>query len=120
MQPMPPWEDECGVLILRLYQTALCPDWPRVVLLDLTAEQFEEFHKEPLKFASTYKLFPPGESASWTSHVAMPPIGRGIPSATKDSRWLVGGIHTKETIVTFCACPHQTTKKKRHGKKGTG
>ena len=120
MQPMPPWEDECGVLVLRLYKRELCLDWPQVVLLDLTAEQFVEFHKDPLAFATKYELFPPKQPASWMSHVAMPPIGKGIPRATDNSRWLVVGVHTKQSIVTFCACPHDTTKLKRHLKRKKG
>lgn len=123
MKPQPPWEDENGVQVLRLYKSEkhpdwpqdvnkehFYPDWPRVVLLDLTADQFEEFHRDPLAFAGKYKLYPPEESISWMSHVAMPPIGKGIPRATDSSRWTVAIIHTPQTIAICAACPHSTTK----------
>jgi len=121
MDRKPPWEKVSGVQLLRLYKTKehpdwpqavnktdLHPDWPRVVLLDLTAGQFEEFHQDPLAFAQKYKLYPPEESISWMSHVAMPPIGKGIPRATDSSRWTVITIHTKQTIMTCAACPQST------------
>jgi hypothetical protein len=125
MKAKSPWEEESGIKMLRLYKSKehpewaqpvhkadLCPDWPRVVLLDLTAEQFEEFHQDPLAFAEKYKLYPPDESISWISHVALPPIGKGIPRATGSSRWTVATIHNPQTISTCAACPQSAIERK--------
>jgi hypothetical protein len=126
MKSMTPWEDESGVRVLRLYKSKehpewsqpvnksdLCPDWPRVVLLDLAAEQFEEFHKDALAFAEKYNLFPEDEKISWISHPAMPPSGKDIPCATDGSRWIGVLIHTPQTIAVGAACPSSTAKRKR-------
>jgi hypothetical protein len=106
----PAWEDlPSGGKVLKLYETDLNPGWPRVVVLDLTAEQFEELHKDAVAFAEKHKLFPPEESPSRTSHVAMPPIGKEIPRATPDSRWMATAVHDKTTTVSVAACPQSTT-----------
>jgi hypothetical protein len=94
-----------GLKVLKLYETKLNPKFPRIVLMDLTAELFEEFHRDPLAFVGKHELFPREESPSWTSHVAMPPIGKGIPQATSTSRWVVAYIHNIQTISTSAACP---------------
>jgi hypothetical protein len=102
----PAWDDlPPGGKVLKLYETDLNPGWPRVVVLDLTAEQFEELHKDPVAFAEQYKLFPLKELPSRTSHVAMPPIGKQIPRATPDSRWMATAVHAKDTSVSIAACP---------------
>jgi hypothetical protein len=97
-----------GGKVLKLYETDLNPDWPRIVLMDLTAKEFEDLHRDPLGFATTNALYPSNESPSWTSHVAMPPIGKGIPQAADDSNWTAVAIHTKDTIVSFAAVPQKT------------
>jgi len=104
MDRKPPWEKVSGVQLLRLYRTDLCPDLPGIVLLDLTAEQFEQFHKDPLAFAEKYNLYPE-QPIRWISHVAMPPIGQGIPQAAEGSRWLVALNHCKASCATSAACP---------------
>jgi hypothetical protein len=117
MRPEPPWENESGVLVLRLYESDkygpwlkdvnkahLHPDWPRIALLDLSAEQFKEFHENPLAFSKKYNLYPEQE-IRWISHVAMPPIGEGIPQAAEGSRWIVLLAHNKTSLATCAACP---------------
>lgn len=117
MKPQPPWENESGVLVLRLYKTEQHPDWskdvnkehlhhdwPRVVVLDLSAEQFKEFHENPLVFSKKYNLYPEQE-IRWISHVAMPPIGEGIPQAAEGSRWTALYCHIKASLATVAACP---------------
>ena len=121
MCPQPPWEDESGVLVLRLYKTDqhpdwdedvnkphLHPDWPRTVLLDLSAEQFKEFDQNPLAFAKKYNLFPE-QPILWISDCAKPPRGKGIPQATNSSRWTVVVPHGSLSIATCAACPQSTT-----------
>jgi hypothetical protein len=122
MCPQPPWENESGVLVLRLYKTDqhpdwdkdvnkthLHPDWPRVVMLHLTAEQFREFDKDPLAFSKKYNLFPE-QPILWISSCAKPPLGQGIPQATDSSPWTVTIPHGPDSIATCAACPHTTTK----------
>ena len=117
MKPKPPWEEESGVRILRLYRTKehpdwpkdvnkphLHPDWPRVVLLDLTAEQFKDFDQDPLAFTKKHKVYPE-QPLQWMSCCAKPPIGKGIPRAKPSSRWLVVMPHGKPSIGACAACP---------------
>ena len=103
-----PWEEESGVQVLRLYRTDAHPDWPRVVMLDLTAEQFSEFDRDPLAFAEKHRLYPE-QPILWMSPCAKPPRGKGIPHATESSRWIVAIIHGHESIATCAACPQSTT-----------
>jgi hypothetical protein len=115
------WEEESGVRVLRLYKTDvrpdwpeavnksdLCPDWPRVVILDLSAEQFSEFEKDPLAFAEKYNLYPE-QKILWFGHCSKPPIGKGIPRATETSRWTLVINHCKTSVGTSAACPQCTT-----------
>ena len=110
MKPKPAaWEEPApGVKVLKMWKTDLNPDWPRVLILDLTAERFREFQQDPLGFDKRYKLFP-DQPMLWISHCSMPPRGRGIPEATKLSRWTVVVPHTKVSIGTCAACPQTTT-----------
>ena len=116
-----PWENESGVQVLRLYKsdsypdwpqavnkTDLHPDWPRAVMLDLTAEQFSEFDRDPLAFAKKYNLYPE-QPILWMSQCAKPPIGKGIPRATESSRWTVVFPHTPKSSAACAACPQTTT-----------
>jgi hypothetical protein len=53
----PKWEElASGIKMLRLYKTELNPDWPWVLLLQLTADRFKEFERDPLAFDKEYKL----------------------------------------------------------------
>jgi hypothetical protein len=117
----PPWENESGVQVLRLYKTGehpdwprdvnkphLHPDWPRVVLLDLTAKQFKEFDQDPLTFAKKYNLYPEQEML-WISQCAKPPTGKGIPRVAESSRWTVAYLHVARSQGCCAACPQSTT-----------
>jgi hypothetical protein len=121
MKTKPPWEEESGVRVLRLYKTDvhpdwpqavnktdLCADWPRIVILDLSAEQFSEFDQNPLAFATKYNLYPE-QPILWMSHCAKPPLGQGIPHATESSRWIVAITHGHDSISSCAACPQTTT-----------
>ena len=108
MKRKPPWEEESGVQVLRLYKTAAHADWPQVVLLDLTAKQFSEFDRDPLAFAEKYNLYPE-QPISWISPCAKPPHGKGIPRATDSSDWLVVIMHGHDSIADCAACPQSTT-----------
>jgi hypothetical protein len=115
-----PWEQESGVQVLRLYRTDahpdwpravnkkdLQPDWPRVVILDLTAEQFSEFDRDPLAFTKRYNLYPE-QPILWMSHCAKPPLGKEIPRATEASGWTVAIIHGPKSCAVCAACPQTT------------
>jgi len=103
------WEEPApGVRVLKLWETDLNPDWPRVVLLDLTGEQFNEFDRDPLAFAKKHKLYPE-QPILWMTPCAKPPIGKGIPRATEPTRWTVVLNHGHQSIATGAACPQTTT-----------
>ena len=103
------WEEPTpGVKVLKLWETDLNPDWPRVVMLDLTVERFGEFDKNPLVFAKKHELYY-DQPILWMTPCAKPPLGKGIPQATESSRWTVVINHGHESIATCAACPQTTT-----------
>jgi hypothetical protein len=119
MNRKPPWEEESGVQVLRLYKTKehpdwpqdvnkahLHPDWPRVVMLDLDDKQFMEFCQNPLAFTKKYNLYPE-QPILWMSGCAKPPIGQGIPHAAEGSRWTVALVHTHGSGASCAACPQK-------------
>jgi hypothetical protein len=122
MPLQPPWEDEYGVQVLRLYRTKqypdwaqdvnkkhFYPDWPRIVMLDLSAEQFDEFNQKPLAFAKNHNLFPE-QPILWMTPCATPPVGEEVPRTADGSRWTVVIIHGPMSMATSAACPQSTTK----------
>jgi hypothetical protein len=101
----PTWREEAsGVRVLKLYETDLNPEWPRIVILDLTAERFREFERDPLGFDKTYKLYPE-QPILWISHCAQPPFVPGEPPAAESSRWTVVIIHRLTSRAACAACP---------------
>jgi hypothetical protein len=89
----------------------LHPDWPRVVLLDLTAEQFKEFDKDPFAFTNKHDLYFE-QPVVWSSPCAKPPLGKDIPLAREESRWTVAILHTHDSEIVCAACPQSTEKRK--------
>jgi len=117
-----PWEEESRVKVLRLYRTAQHPnwkrkvnkgdlqsDWPRVVLLDLSAIQFREFKKDPKAFTIKHKIYPEQPIRWMSKKCATPPTGKGIPEATANSRWIVVLEHGIDSMASCAACPKTTT-----------
>jgi hypothetical protein len=124
MNPKSPWEDESGVRVLRLYKSEkypewpspvlkadMVPGWPRVVLLDLSAEQFKEFDLDPYAFTNKYNLYSE-QPVLWSSPCAKPPLGKTIPIPGKDCRWIVALVHGPDSEQTVAACPQTTEKRK--------
>jgi hypothetical protein len=102
------WEElSPGVKVLKLYKTDLNPEWPRVVILNLTAKRFSEFERNPLVFAEKHKLYP-DQPILWMSHCSKPPRGKGIPEAADSTCWTVVIPHTKDSLATCAACPQTT------------
>ena len=102
----PTWEERAsGVRILRLYRTDLNPKWPRVVILNLTAERFREFERNPLKFDKKYKLYPE-QPILWISHCARPPhakrSGRTVNPSGSD--WTVAIVHGRTSGAASAGC----------------
>ena len=95
-----------GVRVLRLYDKGLIPEWPRIVLLDLTAERFQEFERDPLAFDKKYKLYPE-QPTLWATQCAKPPIGLGIPRWVESTNWTVVLDHGKQSCVTCAAMPQE-------------
>ena len=101
----PTWEErEPGVRVLKLYETDLNPDWPRIVILDLTADRFREFDRDPLGFDKKYSLYYPESPISWISSCAKPPHVKEVPPAPNPSRWtaiIIKGGMTKAVCAAF-------------------
>jgi len=71
MKRKPPWEDVLGIPVLRLYssddhgdwskpanKSELHPDYPQIVLLDLTDVQFKQFKQDPVKYVNDHQVYP--------------------------------------------------------------
>jgi hypothetical protein len=93
-----------GVRVLRLYGSALNPTWPRIIILDLAAEQFQEFEQDPLAFDRKHKLYP-DQPTLWVSQCAKPPLGQGIPRWTRSTAWTVVLVHGKDSCLSCASCP---------------
>jgi hypothetical protein len=99
----PVWEELApGVSVLRLYRTELNPDWPRIVILDLSADKFQEFENDPVGFENTYKIYPE-QPVLWASTCQKPPEGKGIPKVPKGSGWIVAALHAKASTLSPAA-----------------
>jgi hypothetical protein len=104
----PKWEERApDIRVLKLYGSELNPDWPRIVVLDLTAERFQEFEQDPLAFDRKYSLYP-DQPTLWVTQCAKPPLGQGIPRAAESSRWTVVLVHGKDSCLACAAVSHIT------------
>jgi hypothetical protein len=100
------WKESApGVRVLKLYDPDLSPDWPRIIILDLTAERFQEFERDPLAFDRTHKLYPE-QPTLWVTQCAKPPRGQGIPRWAESTGWRVVLDHGK-TSGLACAARRQ-------------
>jgi hypothetical protein len=86
------WEEVNGLRMMRLCGN---PDdghqgehWPRILVLDLSAEQYDEFQEDPLQFTIEYSLYPE-QPIRVMCDCAKLPMGDGIPEPDPDSRWTV-------------------------------
>ncbi len=93
-----------GIKALRLYKTDLDSGGPEVVILQLSAEKFLEFERDPLAFDKQYQLCSPNP-IKWISHCAHPPHGNDIPLATQTSSWTVVIPHHPGSMAGCAACP---------------
>ena len=104
-----PWvELESGVWVLKLYETELNREGPRIVILHLAPDKFREFESDPLGFANRRHLYP-GHGISWISSCIRPPQGRGIPRVLDESWWTAIIVKGKRTMAACAAAPHETT-----------
>jgi hypothetical protein len=107
MERKPPWEEPApGVGVLKLYETDLNPGWPKVVILNLTAERFHEFERDPLRFDRDHKLYPK-QPILWISHCAQPPRAVGTGRPANPSNWIVVIIHGTRSCAVSAACPEE-------------
>lgn len=107
----PDWEDvECGQI------SSLCgnpdtghggDDWPRVLILHLSAEEFELFDANPLEYARDNNLFP-DQPIMWMAACAKPPLGVGIPQAVLGTAWTVTIIHARPSSGACAAVPDES------------
>jgi len=104
----PKWEElASGIKMLRLYKTALNPDWPRILLLQLTADRFKEFEHDPLAFDKKYTLFHPESPISWMTPCAKPPHVKGVPPTPESVCWTVAIIKGPNTQTVCAAFPYE-------------
>ena len=84
------WEKTArGIRTLRLYKTHLNPNWPRVLLLELTAAKFKEFEQDALAFDKKYHIFHPETPISAISACAKPPGAKKSGSKNASAKWTV-------------------------------
>ena len=81
-------------------------DWPRVVILHLSAEEFLLFDQDPVEYARENDLFPE-QPIRWMSGCAKPPVGDGIPQAAEGTSWTVIINHGKPSLATSAAIPDE-------------
>jgi hypothetical protein len=108
----PAWEESPSapdIKMLRLYQTDLNPDWPRILILKLTADRFKEFEHDPLAFDKNYTLFHPESPISWMSTCAKPPHVKGIPPTADSVSWTVVMVKGQATLTACAAFPHESS-----------
>lgn len=109
MEHRPPmWEAlPSGGSILRLYHTELNPDWPRIVILDLSADEFKEFEDDPMGFDRQNQMYPE-QSLVWASTCQKPPVGTPethLPPVRPDARWRVVILHGYRSTMSSSASP---------------
>jgi hypothetical protein len=110
MKRKPPrWEEpSSGVRVLRLYQTELNPDWPRILILELTTDRFREFEQDSLAFDKKHKLFP-DSPISWISTCAKPPQVKGVRPPPDSASWTVVILKGPGTRAASTAFPHDSS-----------
>ena len=105
----PQWRNQApGVKVLKLYGTALNRDWPRIVILELTAAKFQEFEQDSLAFDKKYTLFHPESPISWISTCAKPPQVKGVPPPRSSVSWTVVIVKGKLTKAACAAYPYES------------
>jgi hypothetical protein len=103
----PVWEQrDSGVKVLQLYGTKLNPDWPRIVMLELSAQKFKEFEEDIVAFDEKYKLYFPEYPILAASHCAKPPQVRNVNSPKSPQSWTVVLLKRPACMVSCAACPN--------------
>jgi hypothetical protein len=106
----PKWEESAAkpsIKILRLYETELNPEWPKIAILNLTADQFKEFDRDPLAFDKTYNLFP-GYPITSISHCGRRPHAKSIPEGPDLAPWTVVILKAPGCGAASIAGPHES------------
>ncbi len=115
----PEWEVLApGVRILRLYQTRLNPDWPRVLVLDLTGEKFREFEHDILAFDRKYGVLP-DKPIRWVSTCAKPPQVEGMPEPADSCSRTVVILKASGSRAACAASPQETSRSASAGRPGS-
>jgi len=110
----PPWETFSGVQFLRLYKKDdndnwpsgtskddLHPGYPQIVLLDLTADQYNDFLKDPKAFANNHNIYP--DPVKRVSDYPKPAKVRRNPGKTGTTSYTVVTVHMRDSTVTYTA-----------------
>lgn len=106
----PTWENTApGVRTLRLYKSDLNPNWPRVLVLELTAQKFKEFESDPLAFDKKYGICHPESPISAISVCAKPPNVKEIAPKMDTSKWTVTLLKHSGCGAACAGCPQESS-----------
>jgi len=61
-KPLIRWKKVADFQALKLWETDLGPQWPQIVILQLSRERQIELQSNPLKFYKKYEIFSPAVS----------------------------------------------------------
>ena len=89
---------------MRLWQIDSPTEWPQVVILDLTPEQFMQFEKEAVAYAVEHGLYPRQPVNRILGSVKLA-AEEGFPTAPESaSGWTVAIYHGKTSRAFYVAC----------------
>lgn len=105
----PKWEETDGVRVMRVCgdgredhgDDETADHWPRIAILDLSAEQYKQFRDNPMQFTVNHNIYSE-QPIRWMCDCATPPAGEGIPVPCPDSRWTVIIFHGRPSVAA-CA-----------------
>lgn len=78
--------------------------WPRIVVLDLSPEQYREFRENPLQFTINYDLYPE-QPIQLMCHGGTLPMGKCVKKPCADSRYTVIVWHGRPSSALWLAGP---------------
>lgn len=105
---LPTWEQRGpGVKVLQLSESQVSPQkWPKIVVLELTAQRFRDFERDMIAFDKRYKIFYPKYPISAASYCCKPPQLKAVRSLEDPRFWTVVIIKAPACMISCAACPH--------------
>jgi hypothetical protein len=111
----PPWDvtKPGEPQVLRLFRTNQYPDWamavnkgdlhpdfPQILVLDLTAAQYAEFKSDPVDFVNNNNLYP-DKIRKPVVGLPDPPKGKGRGGKTDTVSYTVVTVHNRDCTVSI-------------------